>query len=116
MNWVKCIPFVGTAISAVECVEAVFDGNGNRALVKLGETLIDGALDATVVLSGGMAALATAPGKIAGKTVGKVTARVLVNTVAVRAVVGATLDSATNGSQSSSGSRYEIVIMKYFRS
>ena len=100
MEWVKCVPIVGTAISAVECVDAALRGDGKGALWKLGETLVDGALDASIFLTGGLAAAATAPGKAAGKAV----VGVVVKAVAGRAAVGYVAGSVADGKQSSPGS------------
>ena len=44
---------MGTAISVYETIEALARGNANGALWKLGETVVDGVMDATVVLSVG---------------------------------------------------------------
>ena len=100
MEWVKCIPLVGTAVSAGECVGAVIRGDGKRALWKLGETVVDAALDASIFLTGGLAAAATAPGKAVGKGV----AEAVIKGVAGRAAVGYVANSVAGGKQSSTGS------------
>ena len=100
MEWVKCIPLVGTAVSAGECVGAVIRGDGTGALWKLGETVVDGALDASIFLTGGLAAAATAPGKAAGKAI----AGAVVKAVARRAAVGYVAGSVADRKPSSSGS------------
>jgi hypothetical protein len=83
MGWLNCIPFVGTITSAVECAKAVYRGDGKGALWKLGETLVDGALDVSIIATGGLAGIATAPGKIAlSAAASSLGARVLTGVVA----------------------------------
>lgn len=96
MNWIKAIPFVGTTISAGECIGAVFNGNFKEAGCKLVETCFDAAMDATVIASGGLASIITAPGKIAGKQAGKMVAGAAVKAVAGRAFAGVVADSIAN--------------------
>ena len=81
---VRCIPVVGTAVSAVEAVGALIEGDGKTFLAKTAQATISGGLDAMFILSGGVSSLVTAPlkvgmvegGKIAGK---KALEKILVN-------------------------------------
>lgn len=98
------MPFVGTTISACECIGSVARGDFKGALWKLGETVVDGALDATILASGGLAAVITTPGKMAGKTAGKAVVSVAVKAVGARALGGVLLDSAANKKQDPSAS------------
>lgn len=66
----------------------------------MGETVVDGALDASIFLTGGLAAAATAP----GKAVGKAFAGAVIKGVAGRAAVGYVANSIADGKQSSSDS------------
>ncbi|CAF1453025.1 unnamed protein product [Adineta steineri] len=75
MNILKLIPFVGTTISAVQCVDSVVQGDYERAASRLGETVINGFFDATIVFSGGIAALLTSPANAAGKAAWEVTGK-----------------------------------------
>jgi hypothetical protein len=83
MNFVKCIPFVGTTVTGCECVNALLHGDVTGSICKGVETAIDGALDATIVMSGGLSGLVTAPIKTAAKK-----GAILAGSVAVKAVVG----------------------------
>ncbi|CAG2112484.1 unnamed protein product [Medioppia subpectinata] len=51
VDWIKCVPFVGTAISVYETGEAIYEGNGKKALWKLGETVVGVGMDALTVVS-----------------------------------------------------------------
>ena len=77
---VRCIPLLGTAVTAVEAVDALVEGDGKTFLAKSAQATISGALDALFFLSGGASSLVTAPlkggivegGKIALNEAGKV--------------------------------------------
>ena len=62
---VKCLPFVGTAVHAYECAEATWQGEGRRALWKLGETGVGAGLDMLTIVSGGI--LVSIPAKVTGR-------------------------------------------------
>lgn len=109
MFLVKCIPIVGTAVTAVEAIEALIDGDGKTFAAKLVQTGVGAAMDTAFVMSGGASSLVTAPlkggaiegGKIAGQ---KALERVLVQeagkittNVAVRATTTYITDGGPNG-------------------
>ena len=60
---VRCIPVVGTAVVAVEAVDALVEGDGNTFLAKTAQATISGGLDALFIASGGASSLVTAPMK-----------------------------------------------------
>lgn len=74
---VKCIPIVGTAVTAIEAVGAAIDGDGKKCVSKLAQTGIGAVMDVAFVMSGGASSIVTAPlkggaiegGKLAGKKV-----------------------------------------------
>ena len=99
MNWVKCVPFVGTAMNAVECLKAACRDDIQGAVWKLGETEVDGIMDATVVLSDGLTTAITTPGKLAGRAAGKVVTTAAVEAIAARALTGATASMIADGAQ-----------------
>lgn len=75
MFLIKCIPVVGTIVTAFEAVEALIDGDGKKFVSKLAQTAVGGVMDAAFIMPGGASSLVTAPlkggaiegGKIAGK-------------------------------------------------
>lgn len=74
---IKCIPMVGTFVTALEAVEALIEGDGRKFASRLVQTAVGGVMDAAFVMSGGASSIVTAPikggviegGKIAGKKV-----------------------------------------------
>lgn len=78
---VRCVPVVGTIVTAVEGVVALTEGDGKKFASKMAQTAIGGVMDAAFVLSGGASAVVTsvvtapikggaiAGGKIAGEKV-----------------------------------------------
>lgn len=93
MNLVKCIPFVGTAVSGCECINALAHGDIKGFFWKGAETLVDGALDATIVMSGGLTSLITAPIKTAGTKGAAVAVTSIAYNVGVRSLGGAVFDT-----------------------
>lgn len=106
LHFVRCIPFLGTAVTAVEAVRAGIDGDKKECVSKLVQTGIGGIMDAAFVFSGGLSSLATAPlkggaiegGKIAGQKVfekilieqgGKIVGQKVIENVAANVVVRA---------------------------
>lgn len=57
MFFVKCIPLVGTAVTACEAVGALIDGNFDKCLSKLAQTAVGGVMDTAFILSGGVSSL-----------------------------------------------------------
>ncbi|CAF3099000.1 unnamed protein product [Rotaria sp. Silwood2] len=100
MSFIKCIPILGTALSACECINAAVHGDFEGAAWKLGETVLDGALDALTIASGGLTGIITAPGKAAAKEAGKVAGKVVGAAVCARVLGGAVADTITSEKQS----------------
>ncbi len=90
VDWIKCVPFVGTTISLFETGKAVYEGNGKKALWKLGETVVGGAMDALTVVSVGTSAIATTSAKTAAKVAVSAAAKNVAGATFVRGV-GTTL-------------------------
>lgn len=61
MFLVKCLPFVGTAVTAAEAVVALREGNNKKFFSKLLQTGVGASMDAAFLMSGGISSLATAP-------------------------------------------------------
>lgn len=57
MFLVKCIPIVGTGVTAIEAVGALIDGDAKQFASKLAQTAVGGALDAAFIMSGGASSL-----------------------------------------------------------
>ena len=118
MNYIKCVPFLGTSVSALQCIGALIEGDFKRAGCRLVETVVDGALDATIVYSGGLAALITTPGKIGGKAAVKAVLQKVATTgiraVVDRTIIGATADvvASNNRHQSNGFSQYYTPIYR----
>lgn len=57
MFLVRCIPIVGTGVTAIEAVGALADGDGKKFASKLAQTAVGGVMDAAFVMSGGASSL-----------------------------------------------------------
>lgn len=57
MFLIRCIPIVGTAVTAVEAVGALLDGDGKKFVSKLAQTAVGGVMDAAFIMSGGASSL-----------------------------------------------------------
>jgi hypothetical protein len=76
MFLIKCVPIVGTLVTAGEAIDALANGDGKTFLAKTVQTCIGGVLDAAFIVTAGTSSLVTSPlkpvlegGKIAGKMV-----------------------------------------------
>lgn len=57
MFLVRCIPIVGTGVTAIEAVGALADGDGKKFTSKLAQIGVGVAMDAAFILSGGASSL-----------------------------------------------------------
>lgn len=57
MFLVRCIPIIGTGVTAIEAVGALIDGDGKKFASKLTQTAVGGIMDTVFVMSGGASSL-----------------------------------------------------------
>lgn len=96
---IKCIPVVGTIVTAAEAVEALIEGDGKKFASKLAQTAVGGVMDAAFVMSGGATSLVTAPLKGGAIEGGKI--------LALNIAAHAASETIVNASESSGGYRSE---------
>lgn len=93
----KCLPLVGTAITAVEAVAAAAEGDGKKCLSKLAQTGVGAAMDTAFIMSGGFSSLATAPLQGAALEGGKAAGKRLMQQIVVREAGKLTTNVAVRG-------------------
>lgn len=54
---IKCIPIVGTAVTAAEALDALTKGDGKKFYSKVAQTAVGGVMDAAFLSSGGLSSL-----------------------------------------------------------
>lgn len=85
LDIIKCIPLIGTAITALEAGSALFlEGNGTKTVSKLAETCVGAAMDTAFIVTGSASSLMSAPAKAGAVEAGKRVAKKLFEFLFIR--------------------------------